>query len=192
MFQQRKKKDLVSTKKKKGHVSTKKKTDLVSTKKQGRALAICKDFLCFVCTNICLASHSSKKGLQRLQITIKTNLRGSHFLEKGSVLADCSQLVEEWGWQSSEMWLVSKISWLVWAECCQLAEMRMTWIEVEMRMTEFWEVNCDWSAGTNFQCWLMIMGEDVLEEVVGHHYENENDNDKENGASPLNSAWTWY
>ena len=29
---------------------------------------------------------------------------------------------------------------------------------------------------------------DVLEEVVGHHYENENDNDKENGASPLNSA----
>ena len=29
---------------------------------------------------------------------------------------------------------------------------------------------------------------DVVEEVVGHHYENENYNDKENGASPLNSA----
>ena len=32
---------------------------------------------------------------------------------------------------------------------------------------------------------------DVLEEVVGHsfiHYENENDNDRENGTSPLNSA----
>ena len=59
MFQQRKKKDLVSTKKKK---------DLVSTKKKGRAPAICKDFLCFVCTNICLASHSSKKGLQNCKI----------------------------------------------------------------------------------------------------------------------------
>ena len=33
---------------------------------------------------------------------------------------------------------------------------------------------------------------DVVEKVVGHHYENENDNDKENGASPLNSAWIWY
>ena len=29
---------------------------------------------------------------------------------------------------------------------------------------------------------------DVVEEVLGHHYENGNDNDKENGASPLNSA----
>ena len=32
----------------------------------------------------------------------------------------------------------------------------------------------------------MIMGGDVLEEVAGHHYENKNDNDKENSASPLN------
>ena len=59
MFQHTKKKDLVSTKGKKG---------LVSTKKKGRAPAICKDILCIVCTNICLASHSSKKGLQIAEI----------------------------------------------------------------------------------------------------------------------------
>ena len=58
MFQQTKKEDLASTKGKKR----------VSTKKKGRAPAICKDFLCFVCTNICLASHSSKKGLQIAEI----------------------------------------------------------------------------------------------------------------------------
>ena len=56
-FQQRKKKDLVSTKKRP-----------CFNKEVRPGSSICKDILCIVCTNICLASHSSKKGLQIAEI----------------------------------------------------------------------------------------------------------------------------